>query len=303
MTVPPGSLSVATLLGVATLAMSLIWPRTFFPLCWGAALLIADPFVYRRRPELSLIADLERGDWGRVARLMLGGLGVGLLWEGYNYWARGKWVYTVPWLEDTKWFEMPPFGFAGFPVFALSAWALYHALCSAGVAVPTGAPTSVRPVRTGLATILAGTFAFVTLSEMDRVTVSSTVPTLAHLHGMSVSEVAVLESAGIYSPFELAIDIEDPATLTVATGLVPERATALLETARLTTLQGIGALHAAQLKTAGVPTVCALASTDPHELWVTIHALFRGGGRRPTRPEVRVWQRAAERECRLGGRG
>src|SRR5256714_11751297 len=71
---------------------------------------------------------MARGAWGRIARLMTAGLVAGVLWESFNAMARGRWIYTVPFLEHWKIFEMPPAGFIGFPFFALEVWSLYHLL-------------------------------------------------------------------------------------------------------------------------------------------------------------------------------
>ena len=49
----------------------------------------------------------------------------GLLWECWNYWARTKWVYTVPVPPDIKIFEMPLAGYLGFPVFAVECFVMY----------------------------------------------------------------------------------------------------------------------------------------------------------------------------------
>ncbi|MGH7575783.1 MAG: hypothetical protein ACREM1_11750, partial [Longimicrobiales bacterium] len=77
--------------GAVILVLTLVWPRMLFPLVWGAVTLLADPAVYRRAPERSLLGDLERGRPGRIFRLLLGGLGVGLLWELFNMAARARW--------------------------------------------------------------------------------------------------------------------------------------------------------------------------------------------------------------------
>src|SRR5206468_1825377 len=79
-------------------------------------------------PERSLFADIAAGSWGRIARLMAAGLCAGALWESFNAAARAKWIYTVPFLEHMKIFEMPPIGFLGFTFFALEVWSLYHLL-------------------------------------------------------------------------------------------------------------------------------------------------------------------------------
>ncbi len=49
----------------------------------------------------------------------------GGLWEFWNFWARAKWIYTVPILGDIKIFEMPVLGYFGFPPFALECFAMY----------------------------------------------------------------------------------------------------------------------------------------------------------------------------------
>src|SRR5207245_9888968 len=59
---------------------------------------------------------------------MAAGLFAGVLWESFNAASRAKWIYTVPFLEQVKLFEMPPIGFLGFPFFALEVWSLYHVL-------------------------------------------------------------------------------------------------------------------------------------------------------------------------------
>jgi len=187
----------AQLLGMGTLALAMVWPRTFFPLVWGSVWLLFDPYVYNRRPEWSLFADIERGDWGRIGRILLGGLGIGLLWEFYNFWAQGKWIYTVPWLEHTKLFEMPPLGFLGFPFFALEAWALYHALCVAGVAIPPEGRANVRRKRLWWTVALAGTFVAAIMIQMERRTISSTAPAPEALWDLGTDEVELITLRGI----------------------------------------------------------------------------------------------------------
>lgn len=316
--VPPGVRDVRhlTWIGGIALAGVLLWPHWLYPLTWGATLLIADPIVYRHRPDLSLIADLERGDWGRVGRLMLGGVLIGAIWEGYNFVARGKWIYTVPLLEQVKWFEMPPLGFVGFPFFALEAWAMYHALAVLGLAVPAGgerAPEETvagergparehaagerRPARaeapsaggrlrrSALIVGLTLGFSVATLVGMERWTISSTVPVLE-----------LLAAPELRSPWQFAR--LDPRAAAIQLGVSTDAATEMVELARLMTLRGIGAAHARELARAGVPSVCDLGSSVPGDLWRRLHQLHPDLGRRPTEAEVRVWVAAAQRACR-----
>jgi hypothetical protein len=304
----PWHLHAATLTGLATAVLALAFPRVFFPLVWGAVWLLVDPYVYRRRPEWSLLKDIERGEWGRPGRLMLGGLAIGLLWEFYNFWARGKWIYTVPWLDYTKLFEMPPLGFVGFPLFALEAWALYHALCAAGVGVPLTGEARHSPRRVVPTVALAVVFVAAVLTSMERWTISSTVPRLAEIPGISSDAAARLSASGIATPFRLAR--HSATAVAERTGLAPTAARDLVESSRLVTLRGIGTRHAATLHALDVRTVCALARRQPIPLWRAVQT--RGGdpppgstrssltappGDRPTPAEVRVWIGAARRTC------
>ncbi len=306
----PRDLGAIQGIGLGMVALALLAPRTFFPLIWGAGWLLADPIVLRRCPGWSLLGDLSRGDFGRVGRLMLGGLGIGLLWEFLNFWARGKWVYTVPWLEGTKLFEMPPLGFLGFPFFALAAWAMYHLLCVVGVAVPLdkgqegqrGSP-AIASHHLAWPVLFAAAFAVLTLMGMERWTISSVVPQIEEMPSVSMSEAAALDDAGFRSPFALAK--VQPDTLASRIGTSSQRSTQLVEMSRLVTLRGIGTSHGTRLVALGVSTPCALARRSPAVLWRAYHERIDGAWRahripgpdRPTHAEVRVWVGAARRHC------
>ena len=291
--VTPNQLRLAGFVGLVSLALALAWPVWFWPLIWGVGVLVADPVVYQQRPADSLIADVESRRWDRIIRLLLGGLAIGIIWEGLNYWARGKWIYTVPLLEQIKVFEMPPLGFVGFPIFALSAWSLYHLLCAWKVAVPLQGQAAVHPVRLSAAVAVAVIVSLITLQGMERRTISSTVPNLEQLPGLDTRSLSTLREADIHTPFDLAG--RDAASLTQI-GLPHDTARTLLESARLVTLRGIGAYHVSGLRRSGISSVCDLAAASADEVWADIHARS-GGGFRPTEPEVRVWTRAAQRSC------
>lgn len=76
----------------------------------------------------SILGDWQRGRHHRLVNLLIAGLACGLLWELWNYWARAKWIYTVPILPEIKLFEMPILGFGGFPAFAVEGFVMYVAL-------------------------------------------------------------------------------------------------------------------------------------------------------------------------------
>jgi predicted flap endonuclease-1-like 5' DNA nuclease len=295
----PATLPWIQLLGLALILTALLAPTIMFPLIWGGAWLVADPIVYRRRPEWSLLRDIEAGRWGRVARLLVGGLLIGLVWELYNGWARGRWIYTVPWLEETKLFEMPPLGFLGFPFFALEAWSLYHALCALGVARPPfavrlSALRAGRRVRAG-SIVVALVFAVATLRGMERYTISSTSPQLAQLPTVTADEQRALRGSAYRSVAALAE--APPSDVASATSLTDAASARLVRMARLTMLRGIGTRHAASLADLGIRSPCQLARWSPGSLWTAVHR--RGGDERerPTPSEVSIWIRAARRAC------
>ena len=261
--------------GWGLLALVLAFPRYLYPLTWGAVWLVAEPLLYRRDPGRSLFGDLARGSCGRIARLMAAGLFAGGLWESFNAVARGRWIYTVPFLEDWKIFEMPLVGFLGFPFFALEVWSLYHLLA----------------LHTSRRTLLASAaFVLLVLGGIDHWTVSSTTPALRDLPGVTNGVISRLRAAGWESVFGVA---RSPvAELAYRANLSPNDARAAHEAARLVTLRGIGTAHAAALIGGGFGSIEDLARSDPDSVWRAVR-----GGARPTLPEVREWVRAAQRQA------
>lgn len=120
---------VAGWISVAAGAAMLLWPIAR-PSPWLAApvwlgfIFLLDPLNARDGAE-SLWGDMAAGRYGRLVNLLCGGLVCGLLWECWNYWARTKWIYTVPVPPHVKLFEMPVAGYLGFPAFALECFVMY----------------------------------------------------------------------------------------------------------------------------------------------------------------------------------
>jgi len=274
-------LRVVFWVGWGTLAATLALPRYLHPLTWVAVWLVAEPVLYRTDPAHSLLVDVAAGRWGRIARLMAAGLFAGALWEAFNFVARGQWIYTVPFLEHLKIFEMPPIGFLGFPFFALEVWSLYHLLA---------------PRTRKRAVLASAAFAMLVLVGMDHWTVSSVTPRLADLPGISQEVRDRIEQAGWTDIFRLAG--VPTAELAYRARITPDEAQAARDVARLSTLRGIGTLHAAALIAGGIPTVAALGQADADSVWRIAHR-----GPRPTPAEVRVWIRAAQREAGAAPRG
>lgn len=91
---------------------------------WLGFILLLDPINHATGRE-SLAGDFHRGEYDRLKNLILSGFLCGILWEFWNYWAKAKWVYTVPIMEHLKIFEMPVPGYLGFPAFALECFTMF----------------------------------------------------------------------------------------------------------------------------------------------------------------------------------
>jgi len=115
----------AVVVGVVGVAVPIIYPNEWFaPVVWLSFIFLLDP-LNALRGWPSIAGDLVRGDWRRLFSLLTAGLLCGFLWEFWNYWSLSKWTYTVPYFGNIKIFEMPVFGFLGFPPFAIECWAMY----------------------------------------------------------------------------------------------------------------------------------------------------------------------------------
>jgi hypothetical protein len=105
------------MLGVITILLTCLFPVYFFPLTWVFLALILDGYNYLKG-YASFIEDFQKGFMSNFIGTALSGLICGVLWEMWNFWSVSKWVYTVPFFEDIKLFEMPFPGYIGFLVFS-----------------------------------------------------------------------------------------------------------------------------------------------------------------------------------------
>jgi len=265
-------LNLALALGIALLGVVLALPRALYPLAWGAVWLIAEPLLHRTDPAHSLFADIAAGRFGRIVRLMAGGLVAGIIWESLNALARTRWIYTVPFLEHLKIFEMPLLGFVGFPFFALEAWSLYYLLKR----------------WTKWWTVIPATLAIlVILAAMDQRTFASTLPYLRQLPTVDAALAEKLERAGLHDAF--GVVRVGPAAL-IREGMPSQEAAELYALARVAALRGIGCRNAGALAKAGYESVERLGTADPHAVW---EAVRRPDAPHPSPAEVRVWVAAA----------
>jgi hypothetical protein len=109
---------------VSAIAPFIIVSAWLAPVIWLSFILLLDPINFLRGWP-SILGDLEQAYYGRLFSLLAAGALCGILWEFWNFWTISKWTYTVPYLGEVKIFEMPVFGYLGFPPFALESWVIY----------------------------------------------------------------------------------------------------------------------------------------------------------------------------------
>jgi hypothetical protein len=118
---------VSLLVGTALLVLPLAFPRSAFPMVWGAFFFLLDPFCDLLGGP-SLIVRFAQGERREHLCLLAAGLICGLWWEAWNYFAITRWVYTLPVFNFAKVFEMPLLGYLGFLPFALEVAVMYNFL-------------------------------------------------------------------------------------------------------------------------------------------------------------------------------
>jgi hypothetical protein len=294
--------------GLGMLAAALLWPQSAFPLTWGFAVFLGDPVCYWLGARTtSLLGQFERGDPRPFLRLLLAGVVCGGLWEFWNFWAYTKWLYTVPYLEHLKWFEMPPLGFLGFPPFALECYVLVNLLNTVrrGRSWESCERTGPGTPRWLAVLAVAAALAFnaVVFAGIQAMTVQSVAPTLADMEGISAGTLERLARAGVTTPpvyLRRTATVERLTALARETGLPPDELTELREAARLVDLDGLGADHYNTLRRLGITRIEELARQDPSVLLTRWQA--ETAGRSPTLPQVTLWVRAARRASAPTGR-
>ncbi|HET9440521.1 MAG TPA: hypothetical protein VFO52_10135 [Longimicrobiales bacterium] len=285
-------IAVMRITGVIMLALVMFWPGYFFPLVWGATMLLVEPENYRRSRDHSLLGDLEKGEPGRLLRLLLGGAAIGFIWELLNIHARAKWIYTVPFLEDARFFEMPLPGFFGFPPFAVECFILWQSIVLAGFAVPRmGITVRARKRKRIAAALLAVMFSIGVLLGMEQLTVDSRKPEMEHFSELPAQQLRAHD----YDMFKLAQAA--PAHVAAIAESSLETAAQYIELARLATLRGLGSDNVKLLQALGINSLQGLAAADWRVLEDELEAMT---GRDIVAARVRVWIRGARQAVSQG---
>jgi len=283
-----GSLAI----GAACFVLPLAWPDRFFPLTWASFVFLLEPWNRRHAPE-SRLREIEQGEAAPTLRWLLAGLACGVLWETCNYWARVKWVYTVPGFESLKLFEMPLAGFLGFPPFALECAAIVGFLDGLGQRarlLPRWAGQLVVASATALA--VAGTLAV--FAAADGVTSDSHYAPVARLGVLPAVEREALAGAGLRSPERLVRALGNDAALaewSSRTGLSVDALRRNRERVALVLHHGLGDGRARELARLGVETREDLAGWRSEPLAAALRDSGARGPHRFLERRARVWLR------------
>jgi hypothetical protein len=279
------SLNRMIAVGVIFLLSPLLFPRYCFPLVWIGFAFILEPLLYRFGKD-SLLHDIEKGNLSRLINLLFGGLICGFLWEFWNFWAQAKWIYTVPFFEELKLFEMPLLGFLGFPPFAVSAYTMYHML----LMMIQRSGIVIRSIQWLLITI----FCLLCFAGIDRSTVVSYIPLIRDLPGVQGALKERLQDAGMERVTDL---IRTGLPGLVHIGIPQADAEELIRTAEMITLKGMGSENYRLLREVGVKDIPELARQDHQLLNQRLGALSDTPPTRsiPDPAIVRLWVREARK--------
>ena len=270
--------SVPLLLGLVALFMPLVFPTYAFPLAWlflwplTEALLRALPAPGAAAGAVapSPLESLIAGDRPRLLRLCAIGLLLGLVWESLNWGSARGWVYTVPFFEEWKLFEMSLPGYLGYLPFTLE--------CAAGLALFDRLSLRwSRPAALGAIAALLGVHVGLEATAFPESTLSispEVVEVPLHARALGATEATLREFAHRSGAME-----------------APELREAR-ELARLALVAHLGTRNALRLSQAGIRRVRDLAAAD----LVRLEARLARSGPVPPAPVLRLWKRAARRE-------
>ena len=302
---PPATSWAVQGVGLAMATLAIFFPTWLAPLVWGSLSLLVDPWNYRRGRR-SLLRDLERGDIGRVARVLAAGLVCGVVWESLNFVSPQKWIYTVRGLEGFKVFEMPLLGFLGFPALALdcvTAFALLSGTLFGGETWehPDDAGELTAPAvdrRRGFYLSLplqAAVWVVIAVGVM-RVNTGSVVYGIDRLLTLPARSLGPLEQLGLTRPRRLlrALESERAEEVRAAAGLDEAAAREVADEIRLYEFKGIGPWYGPLLRDVGVRRVEDLGRESVEDLHRRLVARAEElGWWVPREDWVRVWVLAA----------
>jgi hypothetical protein len=300
---------ILSLLGMLWLLSSVNIPEYFFPFIWVGFILLLDPINYRFGGR-SLLRDLEEGNPRKIALLLVAGLICGFLWEFWNFWALSKWVYTVPFFDKAKGFEMPFLGFLGFPPFAVQVYVMYNTISLFRFKrgweenqYHLNLEKKTRPLTSFLTALFIMSYCVLIFRAIDLNTVDSYEPRLEDAYWIESRYREMLPKVGIGNLEDLVLKTRDKKEMDelALRLLIPkEELIRWVEYAKLALLQGIGTENLRLLEQMGVHSVAALAGEDPDQLYEKM-LRFRQIKPNLRKAIIRIWIREAQKKVRREG--
>jgi len=294
------------IVGGAFLVLPITLPKYCFPLIWGSFVFLLEP-VNHRFTGKSLMREWERGNPSKFLLLLTAGLACGLFWEFWNFWARSKWVYTVPFFDQLKGFEMPFLGFLGFPPFAVECYVIYnfislfrHKKGWERDQYKLNLEKRTKPLAIAASVIGIAIFYPFVFHSIDTKTINSYIARVSDLSLIEPDYQEKLEEMDLHTVDDLFQKIKEPEgrkelgkNLGISDDLISDWA----EWCRLILLKGLGVKNFLLLREVGVDDVRTLAWQEPSSLY---EKLVRANEADPITSQpidiakVKVWIRAAK---------
>ena len=299
-------------LGIACFLGVFFYPKFCLPLIWGSFIFLLEPINYRWGGK-SILRNWEKGSLRKFYLLLTAGCICGILWEFWNFWATTKWIYTVPFFEDLKLFEMPILGFFGFPPFAVECYVIYNFISlfrhQRGWEEDNyrlNQEKSVKHLWIWCSSLVAISFCLCTFKAMDEKTVNSYWPDLRELQMITPENALNLTSLGIETPKELLAKTESEKgkkELVIKLNLSESNIAKWINLSKLAELKGMGTLNANLLNKTGIGNITDLAKQNPAMLYDKLLALKKNDPQYiafyiPREAIIRVWVSEAKRQVR-----
>ena len=299
-------------LGIACFSGVFFYPKFCFPLIWGSFIFLLEPINYRWGGK-SILRNWEKGSLRKFYLLLTAGCICGILWEFWNFWATTKWIYTVPFFEELKLFEMPVLGFFGFPPFAVECYVIYNFISlfrhQRGWEEDNyrlNQEKRVKHLWVWCSSLVAISFCLCTFKAMDEKTVNSYWPDLRELQMITPENALNLTSLGIETPKELLAKTESEKgkkELVIKLNLSESNIAKWINLSKLAELKGMGTLNANLLNKTGIGNITDLAKQNPAMLYDKLLALKKNDPQYiafyiPREAIIRVWVSEAKRQVR-----
>ncbi len=193
--------------GTLAILLTYLFPTYCFPLTWIFFALIVDGYNYTQGYP-SFMEGFEKGRIGHLTASLIAGLICGLLWETWNFWSISKWIYSVPFFEDIKIFEMPIPGYIGFLVFGLETMTFVNFL--------KGRELYKKPLYPVI--LIALVLSILSFAIIDRYTVFSYTTKIDRLSFIEPGKLDSLKNRGVKTSYGIdmnLLDREERASITL----------------------------------------------------------------------------------------